>query len=90
MADCEKSGEDCICVRYGYGIAVFWRFWGRSCGVGWFWWDRREKVVICEILGAECGVLGIGENLEELGEWVGEKETGTDRKVRFVPIVEVR
>ena len=30
------------------------------------------------------------ENLEELGEWVGEKETGTDRKVRFVPIVEVR
>ena len=26
MAGCEKSGEDCICVRYGCGIAVFWRF----------------------------------------------------------------
>ena len=33
-------------------------FEGRSCGVGWFWWDRREKVVICEILEVECGALG--------------------------------
>ena len=66
MASCEKSGEDCICVRYECGIAVFWRFWGRSCGVGWFWWDRRGKVVMCEILGVECGAFGIGCSFEWL------------------------
>ena len=34
--------------------------------------------------------FGVRENWEVLGEWVGEKETGTDRKVRFALIVEVR
>ena len=58
MVGCDKSGEDYICVRYGCGIAVFWRFGGRSCGVGWFWWDRRGKIVVCEILGVECDVFG--------------------------------
>ena len=74
--------------------------------MGWFWWDRRGKVVVCEILGVEYGAFGIacsfgwmaagnavdlefGENWEVFGKWVREKETGTDRKVRFVPIVEV-
>ena len=45
---------------------MFWRFWGRSCGVGWFWWDRRGKVVMCEILGVECGAFGIGCSFEWL------------------------
>ena len=26
---------------------------GKSCGEGWFWWNRHENVVICEILGLE-------------------------------------
>ena len=34
--------------------------------------------------------FGIGENLEVLGQWVREKETGTDRKVRFALIVGAR
>ena len=34
--------------------------------------------------------FGVRENLEVLGEWVGEKETGTDRKVRFALIVGAR
>ncbi len=34
--------------------------------------------------------FGVRENWEVLGEWVGEKETGTDRKVRFALIVGVR
>ena len=58
MAGCEKSGENCICVRYGCGIAVFWRFGGKSCGVGWFWWNRHENVVICEILELNVVFLG--------------------------------
>ena len=44
-----------------------------------------------EWLAAENTVdFGIGENLEVLGQWVREKETGTDRKVRFALIVGVR
>ena len=86
---------------------MFWRFGDKSCGVGWFWWDRHGNVVICEILGLSVVFLsifcsygwlvaentvdfGVRENWEVLGEWVGEKETGTDRKVRFALIVEVR
>ena len=34
--------------------------------------------------------FGVRENWEVLGEWVGEKETGTDRKVRFALIVGAR
>ena len=64
-------------------------FWGKVVVWGVFG-DRRGKVVVCEILGVECGTFGIRENLEELGEWVGEKETGADRKVRFALIVGAR
>ena len=54
----------------------------------------------CGAFGIGCGFewlaakntvdFGIGENLEVLGEWVREKETGTDRKVRFALIVGAR
>ena len=41
-----------ICEILGLSM-VFWRFGDKSCGVGWFWWDRHGNVVICEILGLE-------------------------------------
>ena len=73
--------------------------------MGWLWWDRHGNVVICEISGLSVVFLSIccsfgwlaaentvdfrfRENWEVLGEWV--RETGTDRKMRFVPIVEAR
>ena len=34
--------------------------------------------------------FGVRENWEVFGEWVGEKETETDRKVRFALIVGAR
>ena len=51
-----------------------WCFWGICCSFGWL---AAGNVVDLEF----------GENCEVFGEWVREKETGTDRKVRFVPIV---
>ncbi len=32
---------------------------GKSCGEGWFWWDRYGKVVVCEILELSVVFLGI-------------------------------
>ncbi len=36
-------------------------------GVGKFWWDRREKVVICEILEMSVVLLGL---VAVLGGWL--------------------
>ena len=52
---------------------MFWRFWGRSCGVVWLWRDRRDKVVICEILELSVVFLGL---VVVLGDWL--------RKIRWI------
>ena len=52
---------------------MFWRFGGSSCGVGWFWWDRHGKAVICEILEMSVVFLGL---VAVLSGWL--------RKIRWI------